>query len=391
MVFSQSTKKKKSMELKDVAELLSGIATPWSLYLVPINLDQEKEKFFSSVDYNPVFKYRKPKAIRANNNIFNQLSNLTEISDVDPEISKYIIKVIEHKKQASELLDSIGKDEEFVDVSKDRFGEPNYSLFKKACKILRGRYGDISIAKRDDKLRTKYLEIDEVMNVFRTVFKVIGLKDWTVEKSKAIISSGFRTVVKTRRVMVDPNVKVSAEKLRKTIVHEVLTHALRGENGFATGFDVFGKPNLAEYVDDEEGLALYNEEIFGLLRDIDIRMRAAYVYAAYLGKELSFRDVFNSLRGIYPKNTAFNITYRTKRGLSDTSKSGCYYKDIVYLRGFLDIRRKLESDSSSYRNMYAGKIPFSYLYLVEEGILPKPKIIPNKELVERIFKECKLV
>ena len=379
--------KKTKMKYEQVNEIMSKIATPLSLYLVPTNFEKEKEKFFNSIDYNPQFKYRRAEK---NKGLFEKLENIEEITDIDSEISEYIVKVIADKKQAAQLLEAIGQDEAFLKISEERFGKPKYWLFKRACKILRRRYGDIVIAKRNEKLRDRKLNYEELVPIFEKVFEKLGLEGWTIDKSKAIESRGFRTTVKTKRIMVDPDVSVSAEKLRKTIVHEVATHALRGHNGFETGFDVFGKPNLNEYLDDEEGLAMFNEEQFGFLRNIDLKRRAALVYAMYIGQYSSFVQTYDALSAVYPKNNAFDVVYRVKRGFSDTSREGCYYRDASYLRGFLKIRKKLENDKVSYRNMYVGKIPLKYLYLVEEGILPKPKIVPSQELVDEIFKETGL-
>jgi len=382
------SKKKIRMTKDEVTEIMSEIVTPLSLYLVPTNLEKEKEKFFNSSDYNPLFRYRK--VVNKNVQVFEKLNGLEEVTDIDPEISKFIIEVIKHKKQAAKLLQAIGSDAEFARISQERFGVPRYSLFKKACRVLRCNYGNFSLIESNEKLRRKIFEFDELVPIFEKTFEVLGLDDWSVDKSKAIISSGFRTLVKTKRIVVDPDVKISAEKLRKTIIHEVATHALRGHNGFMTGYDVFGKPNLSGYLDDEEGLAIYNEEKYGALKGFNLRRIAGFVYAVYLGREFSFRDTFNAIRGVFPRKTAFDIVYRVKRGISDTSRGGCYSKDLVYFRGFLKIRKKLLNNAVGYRNMYAGKIPMDYLYLVEEGIIPKPKIVPSQELIDKIFESAGL-
>lgn len=378
-------KKKTKMTKDEVTEIMSQVVTPLSLYLVPTNLEEEKDNFFDSFDYSPQFKYRK--VVNKNAQVFEKLNTVNEITDIDPEISKFIIKVIKHKKQAADLLGAIGSDEKFIRISHDRFGLPMYSLFRRACMVLRCNYNEFSLVETNERLRKKVFEFEELVPIFEKTFEILGLDGWTVDKSKAIISSGFRTLVKTKRVVVDPGIKISAEKLRKTIIHEVATHALRGHNGFMTGYEVFGKPNLIEYLDDEEGLAVYNEEKYGVLKGFHLRKMAGYVYAVYLGQDFSFRDTFNAIRGIFPRKTAFDIVYRVKRGISDTSQGGCYSKDIVYFRGFLKVRKKLQNDAVSYRNMYAGKIPMDYLYLVEEGIIPKPKVVPSKELIEKIFDE----
>jgi len=336
-------KKPEKLTYSEYNELISQIATPIGLYLVPVNLDEEREKFFDSETYDPQFKYKKANK-RKNFDVLDGLSELKEITDVDPELSKYFIDVISAKRQAAELLESIGNDEKFGKISKERFGYPSKILFSRVCKILRRRYGDIQIADRNNKLREKVLHLDDIVKIFSKVFEVLGLDDWRVGQSKAIVASEFRTVAKTKRIMVDPEVETSAERIKKTIVHEVMTHALRTENGYSTGYDTFGKPNLIEYLDTEEGLALYNEEIYGVLRDIDIKRKAAQVYCVYLSETMSFREIFNALSAVYPKRNTFSTVLRVKRGLSDTSKLGGYYKDVSYIRGFLKVRRFLKDN-----------------------------------------------
>lgn len=376
------------MTRDEVTEIMSRIVTPLSLYLMPTNLEEEREKFWDSSDYNPQFKYRK--VVNKNPQVFEELCGLEEVTDVDPEISKFIVEVIKHKRQAANLLSAIGADDEFVRISHERFGLPKYRLFRKACRVLRRNYKGFSLVETNDRLRKKIFSFDELIPIFEKTFEMLGLDGWSVDKSKAIISSGFRTLAKTKRVVIDPDIKISAEKLRKTIIHEVATHALRAYNGFMTGYEVFGKPNLAGYLDDEEGLATYNEEKYGVLKEFHLRRSAGFVYAVYLGKDFSFRDTFNAIRGVFPRKMAFDMVYRVKRGLSDTSKGGCYSKDIVYFRGFLKIRQKLSNDAISYRNMYAGKISMDHLYFVEEGIIPKPKVVPSQELIDKIFESTGL-
>ncbi|MDD3662032.1 MAG: DUF1704 domain-containing protein [Candidatus Dojkabacteria bacterium] len=380
--------RKKTMPYAEVETLLSRVTSPISLYLTPVNYERERERFFESSTYNPQFRYRPWKR---NDAAFSVLRHVTEVTDIDPELSKYIINVIADKQQAVNLLASIGRDGDFVTISQDRFGLPSAKLFARACKILRRQYGDVRLAQRNKELRDRMLTFDEVESLFTTVFEVFGLEGWTVGKSKGIVSQGFRTAAKTKRIMIDPDVVISAEKIRKTIVHEIVTHALRSQNGFATGYEFLGKPNVSEYLDDEEGLATFNEERFGVLREIDLRRKAATVYAMYIGRYSSFRQVFDAVSAVYPKRNAFDVVFKVKRGLSDTSQPGCYYKDAAYLRGFFKVRKRLATDETGYRNMYAGKIPMKYLYLVEEGIIPKPKVYPTPELVTKVLKAGGLV
>lgn len=382
-------KKPEKLTYTEYHEKISQIATPIGLYLVPTNLEEEKQKFFESESYNPQFIYRKSNK-KENFQVLDELSELQEITDVDPELSKFFINVIGAKKDAAELLEAVGDDEKFPVLSKDRFGYPSKKLFDRVCKILRGRYGSIQITDRDKEMRDKILNFDDIVKIFTKVFEILQLEGWSVEGSKAIAGSEFRTTAKTKRVMVDPVIETNAERIKKTIIHEIMTHVLRSQNGYSTGFDTFAKPNLIEYLDTEEGLALYNEELYGVLRNIDLKRKAAQTYAIYLSETMSFREVFNAMSAVYPERNAFATVFRAKRGMSDTSKPGGYYKDVSYIRGFLKVRRFLKDNEIGYRNLYAGKLGIDHLYLVEEGIIPKPQIVPSKEIVKELFKQVGL-
>jgi hypothetical protein len=382
-------KNPKKLTYKEYWDFMDQIATPHALYLVPTNLEEEKQKFFDSGTYNPQFKYRKSNK-KKNFDVLNRLSELEEITDVDPELSKYFIEVISAKKQSAQLLDSIGDDEKFPVISKERFGYPSKYLFYKTGKFLRRRYGDIEISSRSKELKDKKLQYGDVIKIFQKVFEVLGLDDWSIEASKSIASGSFRTAAKTKRVMVDPKIVTNGERIKKTIVHEVMTHALRANNGYSTGYGTFGRPNLVEYLDTEEGLAMFNEEVFGVLRDIDLKRRAAQVYGIYLSDTMSFREVWNAMSSVYPKRNAFDTVLRVKRGMSDTSRPGGYNKDISYLRGFLKVRKFLKDNDLGYKYLYAGKIPLDKLYLVEEGILSRPQVVPSKDAVKSMFRQIGL-
>jgi len=88
-IFSKSGKS--SMRLNEVTNSLDKLKIPTSLVFTPINLAQEKEKFFDSDTYEPQFIYKIVK--NRNAEIFKELSSLKEIVDVDPRIPAYYNKV----------------------------------------------------------------------------------------------------------------------------------------------------------------------------------------------------------------------------------------------------------------------------------------------------------
>ena len=370
------------MTLEEVTELLRELRIPIALVFTPINLEKEKSKFFNSDTYNPQFEYR----IVKNNNqkILKELSSVKNITDVDPRISDFYIDLIEEKERASDLMHAVGNNDLVTDISIERYGFPSTILFNNAARVLRGytkNYNLVEYTKNQ-----KFLEHDQIVKIFTTVFEELGLREWSVNESMNIAKQGVKVGVKNREILVYKDITRTPFKLRKTIVHEVGTHVLRAHNGERTGFEALSKPNLSSYLDIEEGLAIWNEMNMGVLTERWLKNRAALVWAIYLGQYMSFRELYNIVLGVLPKKTAFNIVYRVKRGLGDTSYPGIYAKDSAYFRGLRKVMRNLEKEPRLYNELYAGKIDFKQCIWVEEGLIKKPSINPpTKEEWEKIF------
>lgn len=381
-IFNRS---KKSLKLDEVTNLLTELRLPTSLVFTPTNLDIEKKKFFNSDTYNPQFQYRIVKNV--NREVLKKLSVVEEISDVDPRISDFYIELIRSKKEANDLMYAVGDNEVVTEISTNRYGKPSIKLFRNACRVLRGKVDIYNIAKKVG-VGGEILEYNDIEKIFGIVFKELSLDGWAVDKSMNIAKNGVKVGIKTKKILVDPNIERSKFKLKKTIIHEVGTHVLRAENGLRSGFEALSKPNLPSYLDVEEGLATWNENNLGLLTEDWLKKKAALVYALYIGEDMSFRQLYNCMLGVLPKYASFDVVYRVKRGLSDTSYGGLYTKDIAYFRGFRKVLSKLEKDISLYELLYSGKIGFEQCEWVREGLIPKAKNIPTKERWTEIFKKA---
>jgi hypothetical protein len=384
-IFKKEKKASVVMTLDEVTSILGQIRVPTSLVFTPTNLESEKKKFLSSDTYNPNFKYR----IVKNNNeaLLKQLSLVTEISGADPRISGFYIDLIEAKRDVNELMNSVGDNSRFTEIAMKRFKMPSPILFRNASRILRGRISGYQVIDDLKYKKQEFLTYEEISDVLDIVFEYLELEDWKTEKSINIANNGVKVGIKKKEVLMDPNIKKRPIELRKTIIHE-LTHVIRAHNGALSGFEALSKANLPSYLDIEEGLAGYNEEYMGVLKSSDLTKRAAKVWAINIGKDMSFRDLYNATLAVAPRNLAFEITYRVKRGLGDTSKPGIYPRDISYFRGFRRVRKKIREDQSVYEKLYAGKIGFKQIKWVEDGLIPKPKLVPTKEDFEKIFKKA---
>lgn len=377
-----NSKNKKEIALIDITELLRELRIPISLVFTPINLEKEKSKFFNSDVYNPQFEYRIVK--NRNEKILKELSSVKKVIDVDPRISDFYIDLIDEKRKASELMHAVGNNDLVTNISLERYGFPSSILFRNAARVLRGYTKNYNIVEYPREQRI--LDHDEIVRVFANVFDELGLKEWSVNESMNIARQGVKVGVKKKEVLIYEDITRTPFKLRKTVVHEVGTHVLRAYNGEKTGFEALSKPNLSSYLDVEEGLAIWNEMHMDLLTNRWLKNRAALVTAIFLGRFLSFRDLYNVMLNTLPKKTAFDTVYRVKRGLSDTSYPGIYTKDIAYFRGLRKVMRRLEKEPRLYQLLYAGKIDFKQCEWVEEGLIKKPSINPpSKEEWNKIF------
>ena len=372
------------MKIDEVSSLLTNLSIPIGLVFTPINLKEERERFFDSDVYEPHFRYRGVK--NSNSEIFRRLSSLKSISDVDPRISDFYIQLIESKRDSHNLMSAVGNNELVSEISYRKYGKPTDLLFRNAARVLRGNVSNYNIVKYPSIKDGDMLNYNQIGEIFNTVFSHFKLNEWKMQPSKNISKNSMKVGVKSQWVLVDPNIQKSKFKLKKSLIHEVGTHVFRSINGQRSGFSALGNANLASYLDIEEGLATWNESYMDLLTLSSLKKKAAMTWAIYIGEKLSFRQLYNNILGVFPSNTAFSISYRVKRGLGDTSYPGIYSKDIVYFRGFRKVKKALEKDKSLYEKLYAGKIDLKQCEWVDDGLIPKAKLVPSKEEWREVFK-----
>jgi hypothetical protein len=95
-----------------------------------------------------------------------------------------------------------------------------------------------------------------------------------------------------------------------------------------------------------------------------------------MGLKSSFRETYNELRKHFNVDTAWRLTLRAKRGLSDTTLPGGLTKDINYLKGYLEIKKFLK-DGGDMNKLYYGKIGVQHVSLLDKipGLI-NPKFLP---------------
>ncbi len=309
----------------------------------PTNVEEEKLKVVKDNNRNPKFKY-------------NFLENHKKIEDHllslktnDTIYGMLLRKKIRELHDMLNMIRNVGK-KEFTKYSMKVYGKPDSSLLKEAKNIL--KTDEEEVWKRYSRLSTTKKFMDNL---------VLRRFDWKVKEKEVVAGAAFNT--KNKTLFINRNRDFSESDVKRLIVHEIGTHITRAENSNKNKYKMF-KFGFPGYLETEEGLAAYNEYKAGLLSPRILRNYAGRVLANHLSLKNSFNTVYNHLLGYFPRDDAWTLTLRSKRGLSDTSKPGAFTKDHIYLKGFLKVKSFAEN-GGDMEKLYVGKIGVEHVPLLD--------------------------
>lgn len=186
-------------------------------------------------------------------------------------------------------------------------------------------------------------------------------------------------IVSKNTLLIGKEFVVRRNRVASLIHHEVGTHLLTYFNGLIQPFRQL-HTGLSGHEELQEGLAVLSEYLTGGLNISRLRLLAARVKTAeYMIDGADFVDSFHNLVSNYnfSAETAFTIVMRIYRG-------GGLTKDIIYLRGFLEILKYIES-GGEIEPLFVGKISFSNISIMKE--LRLRKILKPVPLLPRYLKD----
>lgn len=271
--------------------------------LVPMNLQEEKQKFFSDPTYNPQFIF------------------------------------------ADQVDES----------ALDRYGLPQRPCLDLAQTILDTTYRDASesdlFASEGPKMSQQ--EITQKITNFLNMHNL-------EKRFKIVWSSSFisRTSVTTDTIKLRLPPDFRKEGLLGMLYHEIGTHALRRINyEHQAWYKKKNKNGFKDHLRTEEGLAALHALIPHTNKSAFIQA-IRYVAVEY-AREHSFVEVWNFLKKyVDDAERRWVITFRQKRGMTDTSKPGGYTKDLVYFEGLVDTWRYLNIHDFDITTLYFGKLAY---------------------------------
>ena len=347
-------------ELVQADKLLCDAAQDLPLSVVtPVNEKYVRQQVLSGKVKNPVLKYKLPPTNLLE--LRRKVSSLA-IEEQDGFDSLVVDKQMDIVRKI-DLINSVGCFD-FTERSRKLYGAPSQKLVNKAYEIL-GK-------KPEPERKSPRVLSKDAMKIIKANLKKFGL-NYKVRKADIVTSAVIAANRKT--IVLKKKARFSESFINRLIVHEIGTHALRYENGAKQKLDIL-RTGLANYLETEEGLAVYNEKRFGVLRESYLRNYAGRVVAVNIAQDHDFATTFKEMRKFFSKKTAFQLTLRAKRGLSQTDVAGGFTKDHLYLKGYFKVKRYIKK-GGKIEDLYYGKVGVDDLETIKRLPLKKPKLLPK--------------
>lgn len=298
--------------------------------ITPTNLAEQKEKFFASRSYHPVFNYiwqsNRPQIGIASNKekLINAIINQDIASIIHYARAYFSVEDWRYLEIAQQLTSSIPVLEEI------------------------------------------YTPVDFIA-AFTKAARFLGLHNYSV---KVVDRTGFnfRPRVKDKIILMSKQANLQFFDIEGEVRHE-LVHIIRYENG---KYNQIKKS--ANYLPTEEGLATLMHDT-GKNGYASRFQHAAEYIASRIGMEGSLRDIYDYFLSIgFNKDLAWQRAVRHKFGFIKTRESGDILKPAMYF-AHSQVLQKLSS--VELLRLFVGKISLSDLIYYKEyrGVIEKDKLI----------------
>ncbi len=265
--------------------------------LTPVNLIEEREKFFQDQTYNPQFQYTKQ---------FSE-EELTKWGVPNPTIVSHSFAQLLHP-------------ESFSSVSTENYINEEY------------------ISKKITEFNQKQHLSEPLQVTFST----------------HLVS---RCAVSLRRIDFQLPIQYTKETFAYLCRHELETHILRRLNHKTLNWpeNKISDEEKSGFQLTEEGLATLHTYLDSQDKVL-LRTYLSYI-GVYLSLHYSFSEMYQKLRSLgCSTQRSWNISVRNKRGITDTSQKTAFTKDVVYLEGALQVWNWIVNQHNDARDLYIGRL-----------------------------------
>ncbi len=293
--------------------------------LVPTNILEEKERFFTDQNYNPQFKYSIP------------------ISFDQPPYQGLLETT--HLAVATRTLED----------TLAQFGTEEAYLFKTE--------GDVLPEESVLSQINSYLTESGVHNIVNLVLST----DYSSRTALEKVESGYE-------LRIRKPIEYRAFSLRGMLHHEIGTHLYRWRNDELVWQQIERSPDLHDFRETEEGLASFHTLLEN--KAPYLWTPALYYYTVATAKEKSFSSLFSDLeKFVADPGRRWELSVRAKRGLTDTSQPGGFFKDQTYLSGAIAVAEWITLNPTLVKFLYLGKIAIADINTLKANVA-EPAYLP---------------
>lgn len=302
--------------------------------ITPINIAEEREKFFQSSTYNPVFRYK---------------WTPQDIQDFANKHAKYKKLALAIEKQETASIA-----EEAQKVFETQIEEDYLAIAQ-------------NIISSHLDIPNESVSVKDVITKFQRV-----LNYFDIQYSFTIVPhAGFncRPIHEKKVIQVNEDIDFHFFSLDGFIKHE-MTHILRYINGKHNKIS-----RSSHYLPTEEGLACFMQDTYGQFGEASLFQHAAEYTATEIGLKSSLREMIEYLCDIrFTKELAWQRAIRHKFGFVDTSQTGDIMKPSMY---FYTEQKLKALPINDLLKLFVGKISLKEINKFQKytGLISQEKLL----------------
>jgi uncharacterized protein (TIGR02421 family) len=306
--------------------------------------------------------------------VWRELARARELA-ADAEASDLYLQRLEELETELLLLESLGRSKQVRPMAARLFGTGSERIFPEAeHSILDAAHEILAHAPVEHEAKTVPAASTSGLNLRDLMLdyaKHVGLHI-AVRVDPDLIANaavGERTVFIADR-------RFGAHESQRLATHEVYGHLVSAFNGRTQALGVLAIGTAGSY-GDQEGVAIYLEELAGLLSHCRQRTLAGRLLATHaMHAGVSFGDAARTLVSEHDFSAAGAVTLCER-----AFRAGGVARDAVYLTSWLRVRRAVARAETNLGELQLGKVSLSALpelrRLAREGLVSQPTYLSN--------------
>ena len=338
--FEQHVHGEPPTSVEDVGqEVVESITKDTLLNSVSLDHDVTAEELEMLDPWTPDFRYSEPGDYSEESAQLQDARNTVDSSDVSEPVRDVYHDTLDEMDALVDIAHGVGDPGAVRDASRRIYGEPSEEALEWARDTLE------SVEPEDPQ--EEEFTATQMGDSIEAALDTLDMEDWSVSYSeKGVVSVNGAN----QEILVPEEREFTENEMKRLLVHEVGTHALRGANGYEQDYEILGS-GTGGYHAAEEGLAFFIEKATGLA-DPNLERK-------YAGRVLSVDSVMNGddLAETYRMNRELGFDHDQSWSLATRAhRGGGFIKDHVYAEGYQQVEEYLEDEGGNLGDLMLGKV-----------------------------------